>query len=97
MVGRGAFPHRSRISRVEALRCFRQGRSSLGSPVAVGNKFSISIIGESREHCDEMFAKLSAGGSVTMPLQDTFWGSYYGMWTGRFGINWMVNYALPAD
>ena len=45
-----------------------------------------------------MFAKLSAaGGSVTMPLQDTFWGSYYGMWTGRFGINWMVNYALPAD
>jgi PhnB protein len=32
-----------------------------------------------------------------MPLQDTFWGSYYGMWTDRFGINWMVNYALPVD
>ena len=68
-----------------------------GSPVSVGNNFSISIIGQSREHCDEVFAKLSAGGSVTMPLQDTFWGSYYGMWTDRFGINWMVNYALPAD
>ena len=69
----------------------------MGPPVAVGNKFSIPINGESREHCDEMFAKLSAGGSVTMRLQDTFWGSYYGMWTDRFGINWMVNYALRAD
>ena len=71
--------------------------SSFGPPVSVGNNFSISIIGGSREHCDEIFAKLSAGGSVTMPLQETFWGSYYGMWTDRFGINWMVNYALPAD
>ena len=31
-----------------------------------------------------------------MPLQDTFWGSYYGMWTDRIGINWMANYTLPA-
>ena len=68
-----------------------------GEPIIVGNNFSISIVGQSREHCDEVFSKLSAGGSVTMPLQDTFWGSYYGMWTDRFGINWMVNYALPVD
>ena len=68
-----------------------------GQLIAVGNNFSISIVGQSREHCDEVFSKLSAGGSVTMPLQDTFWGSYYGMWTDRFGINWMVNYALPVD
>ena len=70
--------------------------SSFGPPLAVGNNFSVSIVGRSREHCDEVFAKLSAGGSVTMPLQETFWGSYYGMWTDRFGINWMVNYALPT-
>ena len=44
-----------------------------------------------------MFAKLSAGGSVTMPLQETFWGAYYGLWTDRFGINWMVNYTLPKE
>ena len=70
----------------------------MGSPVAVGNNFSISIIGESREHCDEMFAKLSAGGSVTMQVAGIrSGGSYYGMWTDRFGINWMVNYALRAD
>lgn len=71
--------------------------SSFGPPVSVGNNFSISIVGQSRGHCDEVFSKLSAGGSVTMSLQETFWGSYYGMWTDQFGINWMVNYALPAD
>ena len=63
--------------------------------LVVGNNFSISIVGQSREHCDEVFAKLSAGGKVTMPLQDMFWGSYYGMCTDRFGINWMINYELP--
>ena len=66
-----------------------------GPPLVVGNNFSISIVGQSREHCDEVFAKLSAGGKVTMPLQDMFWGSYYGMCTDRFGINWMINYELP--
>ena len=71
--------------------------SSSAPPVTVGNNFAISIIGESREHCDEVFAKLSAGGSVILPLQETFWGSYYGLWTDRFGINWMVNHALPSD
>ena len=70
--------------------------SSFGPPLAVGNNFSVSVDGRSREHCDEVFAKLSAGGSVTMSLQETFWGSYYGLWTDKFGINWMVNYALPT-
>ena len=52
---------------------------------------------ESREQCDELFAKLSAGGSVVMPLQEMFWGAYFGQWTDRFGINWMVNYTLPKE
>ena len=43
----------------------------------------------------DLFAKLSDGGNVTMPLQDTFWGAYFGMWTDRFGVNWMVNYDDP--
>ena len=68
-----------------------------GPEVVVGNNFSISITGQSREHCDEVFAKLSAGGKVTMPMQDQFWGSYYGMCKDRFGINWMIDYALPRD
>lgn len=66
-------------------------------PLVAGNNFSIAIEGRSREHCDEVFAKLSEGGSVRMPLQETFWGAYYGLWTDRFGISWMVNYTLPQD
>ena len=67
------------------------------APLVAGNNFSISIQGQSREHCDEVFAKLSAGGNVTMPLQEMFWGAYYGMCTDRFGINWMINYELPRE
>ena len=69
--------------------------STSDGPVTVGNNFSISIIGQSRAHCDEMFAKLSAGGTVRMPMSDTFWDAYFGMWTDKFDINWMVNYELP--
>ena len=33
-----------------------------------------------------------------MPLQETFWGAYFGLWTfDRFGINWMVSYTLPTE
>ena len=69
--------------------------SSFAPPHAAGNNFSLSIDVESRERCDELCAKLSAGGSVIMPLQEMFWGAYFGQWTDRFGINWMVSYALP--
>ncbi len=69
--------------------------SSFGPPLEVGNNFSIAVEAESREQCDELFAKLSDGGSVIMALQETFWGAYYGMWTDRFKVNWMVNYPLP--
>ncbi len=70
--------------------------SSFGPPLAVGNNFSLSIEVESRERCDELCAKLSAGGAVIMPLQEQFWGAYFGQWTDRFGVNWMVNYTLPG-
>lgn len=61
-----------------------------------GNNFSISINAESREEADKLFNGLSEGGKVTMPMADTFWGAYFGMFTDKFGINWMVNYDDPA-
>lgn len=61
-----------------------------------GNNFSLSLNTDSREEADRLFAALSEGGVVTMPLADTFWGAYFGMWTDQFGINWMVNYDDPA-
>ncbi|MGV8815916.1 MAG: VOC family protein [Gelidibacter sp.] len=57
-----------------------------------GNNFSISISPDSKEEADKIFKGLSAGGKVTMPMADTFWGAYFGMFTDKYGINWMVNY-----
>lgn len=61
-----------------------------------GNNVSLSVNTESRAEAEKLFHGLSAGGQVTMPLADTFWGAYFGMWTDKFGINWMVNYDDPA-
>lgn len=57
-----------------------------------GNNFSISINADSKEEADRLFAGLSNGGKVTMPLANTFWGDYFGMWEDKFGVNWMVSY-----
>lgn len=57
-----------------------------------GNNFSISLSTESKEESDHLFAGLSAGGKADMPMQTTFWGSYFGMLTDQFGIQWLVDY-----
>jgi len=61
-------------------------------PVNKGNNVSIAIHPNSKEEADKLFNGLSAGGQVTMPLGDTFWGAYFGMFTDKFGIHWMVNF-----
>ena len=66
--------------------------SAFGPQPVPGNNFSISFSAETRNDADDKFAKLSQGGQVTMPIQDMFWGSYFGALTDRFGINWMVSY-----
>ena len=57
----------------------------------VGNNFSISYDPQTRAEADELFAKISDGGVVTMQLQDMFWGAYFGSCTDKFGVNWMIN------
>ena len=57
-----------------------------------GNNFSVSINTESRDEADRLFGGLSAGGQVMMPMNSTFWGAYFGMFTDKFGISWMVNF-----
>jgi PhnB protein len=44
-----------------------------------------------------VFAAMSDGGNVTMPLQDTFWGATFGMLQDGFGVNWMFNYDKPKQ
>ncbi|MET3029227.1 VOC family protein [Flavobacterium sp. UW10123] len=60
--------------------------------VGFGDNFSVSVNAESREEADKIFNGLSAGGKVEMPMNDTFWGSYFGMFKDKFGINWMVSF-----
>lgn len=57
-----------------------------------GNNFSISINADSKDEADRLFSGLSKGGKVTMPMEKTFWGDYFGMFTDKFGINWMVSF-----
>ena len=58
----------------------------------VGNNFNISISTKSKEEADRLFNGLSAGGQVTMPMANTFWGSYFGMLKDKYDIQWMVSY-----
>ncbi|WP_294225680.1 VOC family protein [uncultured Chryseobacterium sp.] len=62
----------------------------------MGNNFSISVNAESREEAVRLFNGLSADGKITMPMEETFWGAYFGMFADKFGINWMVNYDDPS-
>ena len=64
--------------------------SVFGPGPVMGTNFSISYEADSREDADDKFAKLSEGGTVTMPLGDMFWGAYFGSLTDKFGINWQV-------
>lgn len=59
-----------------------------------GNNFSISLSTDSNDKADSLFNGLSAGGKVTMPMNKTFWGEYFGMFTDKFGINWMVSHRM---
>jgi len=64
---------------------------SIGRRINFGNNFSITVHAESREEAEKIFERLAAGGTVTMPLADAFWGAYYGTCEDKFGIQWMVD------
>lgn len=57
-----------------------------------GNNFSISINAKSQPDADRLYNGLAAGGQQTMPMNKTFWGSYFGMLVDKYGIQWMVSY-----
>lgn len=65
--------------------------ASMGFTVTGGNNMHLNLEPETKEETKRLFDALSEGGKVTMPLQDMFWGSYYGTCTDKYGINWMFN------
>lgn len=62
--------------------------------VVNGTNFNISLNTDSEEEATTLFNALSSGGQITMPLDKTFWGSFFGMLVDKFGIQWMVTYDL---
>lgn len=58
------------------------------------NSFNISIQTDSKEETDKYFNGLAEGGKVTMPLEEAFWGDYFGMCVDKYGVQWMVSNPL---
>ncbi len=56
------------------------------------NRSKISISAESKEEADRLFNGLSAGGQIEGPIGDSPWGSYFGMFRDKYGIEWIVNF-----
>ncbi len=56
------------------------------------NRSKISISAESKEEADTLFNGLSAGGQIEMPIGDSPWNSYFGMFRDKYGVEWMVDF-----
>lgn len=63
--------------------------ASMGFKVNMGNNVHINLQPDTRSETERLFKALSAGGVVTMELQDAFWGDYFGSCVDKFGVNWM--------
>lgn len=64
---------------------------SMGFTVTRGNNVYINLEPDTRGEADRLFNALAEGGKVEMPLQDMFWGAYFGSLVDRFGVQWMFN------
>lgn len=69
----------------------------LGPGLTVGNNVTIAIGPDSREEADRIFARLSEGGEIQMPMADAFWGGYFGSFADKFGINWLINVETKGE
>lgn len=70
---------------------------SMGMTLKQGNNVYVFIEPDSIQEADRLFAALSAGGEVEMPMADQPWGDYYGSLRDKYGINWMIDLAIPLQ
>jgi PhnB protein len=56
------------------------------------NRSKIALSTQSKEEADTVFNGLSAGGSIEMPMGDSPWGSYFGMFRDKYGIEWIIEF-----
>ena len=64
----------------------------MGFTLAKGNNMHICVEPATRKEADRLFNELSAGGNITMPMADMFFGAYFGEFSDKYGINWMINF-----
>jgi PhnB protein len=64
---------------------------SMGHTLTFGTNMSINLEPDTRGEAERLFATLANGGKVPMPLQEMFWGGYFGQLTDKFGVQWMMN------
>lgn len=64
---------------------------SMNQTVTRGNNMYISLHPDSREEADRLFKGLSGGGEVAMPMEEMFWGGYFGQFNDKFGVPWMIH------
>lgn len=64
---------------------------SMGFKINQGNNVYISLQPDTRKETDRLFNALSEGGKTEMPLQEMFWGDYFGSCVDKFGVQWMFN------
>jgi PhnB protein len=65
---------------------------SMGKTNENENRSKIAISAASKEEADKLFNGLSAGGQIEMPIAHSPWGSYFGMFRDKYGIEWMVDF-----
>lgn len=65
---------------------------SLGMKLNQGNNVYIFIAPDNKEEADRIFAALSAGGVIEMPMADQPWGYYFGSFRDKYGFKWMFQY-----
>ena len=66
---------------------------SMGFKLVMGNNAYINLEPDTRAETERLFNALSDGGIIEMPLQEMFWGDYYGSFKDKFGMCWMLNCA----
>lgn len=70
--------------------------SSMGKVSENENRSKITVYAESKEEAERIAGRLSAGGTVEMPMDQSPWGTWASMFRDKYGIEWMVEYAPKA-
>jgi PhnB protein len=70
---------------------------SLGPVNEQENRSKIAVVAESREEADRIFSGLTVGGTIEMPMNESPWNTYFGMFRDKYGIEWTVEFDLDGD